>query len=204
MFITLFRLVVLHEIGHFHHQHGKRFTTAVDNVDIDSAQPQPLPQAEALDSQARELVADKFACDLMSRLLEDELGGLRQVRGMEAFARLYLDTAVKRTGFVLQVAYIYFVAIDRLPGADPALLVRPSHPPASFRLSTIVSTAHTNVNNPTKIREINAKAIMADAIMAVALDRKPDVKWIAQLDNPVFRDHYERLYARVDAWAVTP
>ena len=204
LMITLFRLVVLHEIGHFHHQHGERFTGQVQHLDADSAQPTLLPVALAVDSQARELVADKFACDLLSRILEDDITGLQRVRGMESFTRLYLDTAVKRTGFILQIAYLFFVTTDRLPDADPVTSVLMSHPPASFRLATIVATALTDVADQEKIRQINALAIGADAVVAVVLDRIPNVNWIAQLDQPAFKAHYESLYARVDAWAITP
>jgi hypothetical protein len=60
------------------------------------------------------------------------------------------------------------------------------------------------VDDRAKIQQINAMAIAADAMIAVALDRLPNVDWLAQLDKPEFRAHYEKLYSCVDMWAITP
>jgi hypothetical protein len=203
LMLMLFRLVVLHEIGHFYHRHGKRFDGEIGNLDIDSAQPKLLPEDDALDSQARELVADKFACENLTRMVEEEANWLYYSTEGHEFASRFLDTRLKRISFVLQIAYIYFVATDRLSNADPIVSVRMSHPPASFRLVTIVATAGTGFDSQEGATQLNNFIRVADAIMAVTLDRIPDLKWLAQLDHPGFSRHYAALYNKFDDWAVT-
>lgn len=204
LLLTLFRFVVLHEIGHFYHRHGDRLNGVMVGMEIDAVQPKLLPEEEALDSQARELVADKFAMDILLRLQENELERIERTELVAPLGKKLLNSPQKRIAFVLNAVYVYFAATDRLPNVPPEDAVRMSHPPAAFRLVTIAATSldrtEAALDQETTRSAVLATGIIGDALLAIALDRKPDPAWLAHMQGRPFSQHYEKLYERVDIW----
>lgn len=199
LLLTLFRFVVFHEMGHFYHHHGKRSPNSSASMDIDSAQPKLLPESEALDAQARELVADKFAMDMLTICTEVEIEGMKSTPFMAPLEKKLLNSKERRMHFLLQAAYIYFAATDRLPDSVPEESTRMSHPPAAFRLVTLAATATEKLDGE-QAHSALAATIVGDALIAVALDRQPDQKWLVRMQAPTLVEHYKNLHDRVDFW----
>lgn len=200
LLFTSFRFVVLHEIGHFYHKHENRTKGATASLEVDSAQPRLLPHPDALDAQTRELVADKFAVDVLLRIVEGEVERIKKTALTAPLGQTLLSTKEKRRQFVLQIVYLYFSATDRIPGYDPTESVRMSHPPAAFRLVTIAASLTENLDNEHVRKNVLATTILSDAVISVALNREPDPDWLAHMQDPIFSDHYKQLYERVGAW----
>lgn len=205
LLLTLFRFVVLHELGHFYHQHGNRAGDVKIAMDIDSIGPRILPDEEALNSQARELVADKFAMDKLLQLQENELERIARTKLVAPLGKKLLNTPQDRLAFLLNVAYLYFASTDRLTNASPKDAIKMSHPPAAFRLVTIAATAMENIEGGADDAEamrstVSSIGIIGDALLAVALDRTPDPAWLGRMQDCSFSKHYEKLYERMDAW----
>ncbi|AFT87536.1 hypothetical protein [Paraburkholderia phenoliruptrix] len=199
LLLTLFRFVVFHEMGHFYHQHGKRSSDSSASMDVDSAQPKLLPENEALDAQAREIVADKFAMDMLTICTEAEIERMKSTPFMAPLEKKLLNSKERRAQFLLQAAYIYFAATDRLPDSVPEDSIKMSHPPAAFRLVTLAAMVTEKLGNK-QAHSALAATIVGDALIAVALDRQPDQKWLARMQAPTLVEHYKNLYGRFSFW----
>ncbi|MFM0174611.1 hypothetical protein PQR33_35350 [Paraburkholderia sediminicola] len=199
LLLTLFRFVVFHEMGHFYHGHDKRSPESSASMDVDSAQPRLLPKNEALDAQARELVADKFAMDMLTICTEAEVERMKRTPFMAPLEKTLLNSKERRMQFLLQAAYIYFAATDRLPDSVPEEGIRMSHPPAAFRLVTLAAMVTENLDGE-KTHSALAATIVGDALIAVALDRKPDPEWLARMQVPTLVEHYKKLHDRFSFW----
>ena len=200
LLLTMFRFVVLHEMGHIYHKHGDRFNDEAAAMDIDTSQPQLLPEIDALDSQARELVADKFAIDALKKILEVEIERIKQTPFLENLSGELLASKEKREIFLLQTVYLYFSATDRLPGLSATEAIRMSHPPAAFRLVTIAATMTKHLNDEEVKHTTLAATIIGDSLISVALDRNPDPDWLVRMQDPLFSEQYKNLYQRVSMW----
>lgn len=200
LLLTMFRFVVLHEIGHLLHRHGERRGGVAATMDIDTVQPLLLAEETALDAQARELVADKFAMDALQIILEAEIERIENTPFTSNLGKKLLDSQQKRLQFLLQAVFVYFSAIDRLPGGSAEKAILMSHPPAAFRLVTIAATAAEKHQDEMDHNNLLAATIIGDSLIAVALDRKPDPDWLIHMQNPLFKKHYKKLYARVPYW----
>jgi hypothetical protein len=204
LLLTMFRFVVLHEIGHLYHRHGDRLGGVRVGMDIDTVQPRLLREDCALNSQARELVADKFAMHLLLELQEVELERIARTELIAPLGEKLLNTAQKRVAFLLNAVYVYFSATDRIPNASPMDALRMSHPPAAFRYMTIAATAlestTSRIGEEAARKAVLAGGVGGDALLAIALNRKPDPAWITRMQDRSFSEHYGKLYERVDGW----
>lgn len=201
--LNLFRFVVLHEIGHIYHQHGRRFTR-MDSLEVDAIGPAILNPGGALDAQARELVADGFAIDMLLQLMESEVDRVAKTSLTAPLATSLLASEERRIVFGLTLAYIYFSATDRHAAVDPVDAMLSSHPPAAFRLVTIVAGRRQALETRVGAERARVIALSAglagDAALAIAFNRRPNREWLANMDDERFSRHYESLHARLNAW----
>lgn len=62
IFETLFNFIIHHEIGHHYHKHGERqHNTSTDRLFDDMINHKKISKTEAIQSHARELIADKYS-----------------------------------------------------------------------------------------------------------------------------------------------
>ena len=204
LLLTLFRFVILHEIGHLYYRHGDRLGDSRVVMDIDSVEPRLLSEEDALDAQARELAADNFAMQMLLSIQESELERIARTKLVAPLGEKLLDTGQKRITFLLYVAYIFFAAMDRRPGASPSDAIRMSHPPAAFRLVTVVASimriAEESLGEEEARNTVRVAGFLGDALLAIALDRELSPAWVARMQDKIFSEHYAKLYARVGLW----
>lgn len=199
---TMFKFLLLHEMGHLFHGHGnnqeRKYSRNVetDSIDGDSR------CSDGIDSQARELVADVFAFDLLVKLQLEEL----KEKSTECMA-LFLKEKILKTHkesliFFLDCVYLYFYMIDSYKWKGKNLRDN-SHPPAAFRLQTIYSSVLPNIED---ILHVDEMLVLKDAYRrsnitaARIFDRSPDYDWLGSMDSPQYVELYTDIYNRVPNW----
>lgn len=202
--LSLFRFILLHEMGHFAHDHGQR--NRMVQLDMDAVGHQrPLTPQEALDSQARELIADKFALDALERMLLADAEQLVAFNDIGPFIQRYLSNPFQQKVFALSIAYMFFIALDGFVYIEPERMAVMTHPISPFRVTTLVSIARTGAVSDEEAARLNEFLPTVDQVMAYVLGRRPNPDWFLQLDHPFYKAQYGRLYnGYFDKWAVTP
>jgi hypothetical protein len=204
--LTIFRFVVLHELGHIHYKHGLRRGGHPVSLEVDAIHPTLYPEEDAIPSQARELVADEFAWRVLTKLQAIELElKANTVMGKGLISKL-LQTDRDRIRFLLSTIYLYFYSSDR----HDWLAINPihlSHPPSPFRWYTIAAgfVEHGNFQIPAD----QAPGLFKDSffeaasIVAVAYDQLPDMKWLDILSTDQYKKLYAVLYQEIPKWNMT-
>lgn len=201
---TLFRFVLFHELGHIYYRHGKRFSSNfVEKLECDVNGPPLIPVELAIPSQAREIAADNFAFRALVKIQKADL----EQGKTTAVAKLLMSKLITNdhglVTFITTSLYLYFYSMDRKNwmGDDPFLF---THPPAPFRLKTLLASLIDNeiLGIPSSEATILAsKAYFgAQAIVAVAYDQYPNPQWLDFLEADRYRKLYETIYAELPNW----
>lgn len=200
-----FRFVVFHEVGHIVNDHGRRRARAgSDLLLIDRPAPQLLHPEEAVQSQARELIADGFAFQNTIRAFDNELtNGIHLELPRIVRERLVPDTP-GLIGFTLSVIFLYFRLSDRSDWHNIAI-DRLSHPPAPFRMKALfallLEAKPLGVNETMVAKIISETMSRGDAIVSVMFDIFPQPEWIKRISTPENDCHFDRIYHHFGNWS---
>ncbi|KAF1046382.1 MAG: hypothetical protein GAK35_01069 [Herbaspirillum frisingense] len=202
--LSLFRFVILHEMGHIVHRHGRRSHLSGQGYLLMDGIEQPTMASDSiLDSHAREIVADKTAMQLCHHLLEEQFFILATYSDIKEFAHTYLGTEINRIKFLTQIAYLYFAAIDQFLVTPFEIGSVRSHPPAPFRAITIATTAVHGYEKDPRRTQVVQFLPPAENMLAIAIGKRTNRQWLAQLlEDPRYEAHYRALFDRVDRWSI--
>ena len=199
---TMVRFVVLHETGHLWHRHGERHRQG-HRIEVDSNSPNRLPQEKALESQARELLADQFAFRLLIQGQHGENQGVFANPSADNLRCTLLRSPRDEIAFYLLVVYFYFYAVDRLDWSvgDAHLY---SHPPAPFRLKALIADLFEfgalGVQQEECKSVISDACLVANAAVATTFRRFPDMNWMESMADPHLYEHFTNLCREIPKW----
>ncbi len=199
-----FRFVVLHEVGHIANDHGhRRMRSGSGALLVDRPGPRLLDREEAVQSQARELIADGFAFQHTIVSFNNELSNGSHLELAQIVRERLTPDAPALINFVLSVVYLYFRLSDRSDWRS-APIDRLSHPPAPFRmkalLALLVETKPLGIDETTAATIISGTIPSGDALMSVMLDIFPQPEWIKQISTPAHDRHFGQIYKQFPNW----
>lgn len=186
--------LIFHEAGHIFHRHGSRNGGSGFNCDRMS---EDLVSSEnkALDSQARELIADTFAYE---QLVSNQLVGVKALIKNER--QRYL--AYISQYHVYLAVYFYFLS----PKISEKNFTRSSHPPTAFRFQILLTMLLGNESLGLSRREkeeIIAKFQygLKDILENVFSDTA-HVDWLFSIPESDLKVWFRRVYERIPKWHV--
>ncbi|MEE4209582.1 MAG: hypothetical protein V2I43_09980 [Parvularcula sp.] len=200
-----FRFVVLHELGHIVNDHQpRRKLHGPGALLVDRPSPPLLDPEEGVRSQAREIIADGFACLHTIDTFNNELtNGSHLVMAQIIRERLAPDTSAL-IRFVMSVLFLYFRLSDRLDW-QRLPIERLSHPPAPFRMKALFAMLHEakplGIDEKTATTIISETVVSSDALMSVVLNTFPQPDWIKQISTHAHDRHFERIYEQCPNWS---
>ena len=199
---TMARFVVLHEAGHLWHRHGERREEGY-RFEVDLISPKLLLSKQAVESQARELLADQFAFRLLLRGQHGEIQEPPANQSADNVRRALLSSPSAEITFGLVAIYFYFYAVDRLDwSVEDAHLY--SHPPAPFRLKTLLADLiefGALGMPPHECQSVISHAtLVAGAAIATTFRRFPDLNWLALMEDRRLSNHFAQLYNEIPNW----
>ncbi len=204
---SMSRFVVLHELGHIGYAHGRRApgsaSTMIEIIDGESTD--AAAHRTAITSQAKEIAADGFAFNTHLRLLEAELSGT----DLDPMRRLLADKLVGmprlRLRWTFLCAYLVFQILDRRQWSiETARLA--SHPPAQFRVKCLYAAA-LELKCPLLpeneiVEEVSVAQTLGSAILAVGMQRFPDMFWLDRVQGEAFDEVFKELHEELHNWTV--
>ncbi|WP_155628889.1 hypothetical protein [Burkholderia stagnalis] len=200
---TLFRFIVFHELGHLYNEHGKR-NNEKDFFEVDEMGTES-PQG-GIDSQAREIIADTFAFQKLVEFQRFHLLSQQNEPVGKLLSSHFMKNEEDLIIFISQMVFIYFYMMES-PNWAHENPIQWTHPPAQFRLKTILASLleHGLLSiEKTKIPEIIQKALfVGPSILSVMFETFPEYNWLQILDNPKYREHYELIFSEIPRW-ITP
>lgn len=199
-----FRFVVLHEIGHIVNDHGRRrMCSGTNALLVDRPEPQLLDPKEAVQSQARELIADGFAFQHTIKTFHDEISNGSHLELAQIVRERLAPDASALISFALSVIFLYFHLSDRSDWQSIPI-DRLSHPPAPFRMKALLALLFET--KPLGIDEAAAAAIISetmvsnDALISVMLNIFPQPEWIEQISTPAHDRHFGQIHKEFPNW----
>lgn len=201
---TMFRFVVVHELGHIAYDHPRRRRVqSAASMFADGDIQTLLTPTEALPSQAREAAADAFAFRRLLEILDRELL-IKKDHTVAKIVRAYLaPDNIALASYALTALYLYFRMSDRADWIAVPLDTL-SHPPAPFRLKLLcahlIENSFLGVREPDALAAVRKAVISGDAIMSVALNSFPNPQWFEALESKAFDDHFAVLSQEVPQW----
>lgn len=200
---SMTRFVVLHEAGHLWHKHGTR-NKYHNRLEIDTIGANILKNSqEALESQARELVADQFAFRQLLRALNNEVKHPTESEHRRNLRSALLSSEINQITFTLLTAYFYFYSVDTSNwNISEAHLY--THPPAPFRLKAILCDLlefGALGLNPYECENIIYQAnLTAEAIISITFKNFPDIDWLKSMSDDRLQNHFNNLCAEIPNW----
>ncbi|WP_157118836.1 hypothetical protein [Azohydromonas lata] len=202
LLLSLFRFVVLHEIGHIVNKHGDKHRTA-SAFEVDQVGGSTLSREQAVSSQAKESVADHFAFHRFLNLLHREL----KLKGEDELLlmlkpHLFSDVTGE-IGYSLMVSYLFFSIMDRGDwwAGDPYTF---SHPPAPFRVRTLLAGVQEfgaiGLNADECGLAVAKAALGAEAIVATSFGRFPDMYWLDSVSGESYKNIYQEIFEELPKW----
>lgn len=204
---SLVRFVVLHEFGHLWHQHGERRKEG-HRFEIDTIGFKSLREPkQALESQARELLADQFAFRSLLRIQHEEILH-PPIRESENSVRSALLTSPsEEISFGLLITYFYFYAVDQSNWNVENIHLY-SHPPAPFRLKALLCDLFefgVLGLSPSECQSLIIRAnAIANAVISTTFQRFPDLSWMALMNDNRLLIHFTRLCDEIPNWRRIP
>ena len=200
-----FRFVVLHEIGHIVNDHGRRRArSGNDALLIDRPVPELLETKEAVQSQARELIADGFAFQHTIETFNSEISNNSHLELAQIVRQRLAPDAQSLISFVLSVVYLYFRLSDRADWQSVPVN-QLSHPPAPFRMKALCALLHEKrlleINEATAATIISGTLASGDALISVMLNIFPQPEWISQISTPFHDRHFGEIYQQFPNWS---
>ncbi len=111
---VLFRFVLFHEIGHLHNDHGRRRAARLlSPMVIDAVTPCSFPHEEAIQSQAREIIADSFALKMTLEVMDREMKIKADLEMTQVLRDKLVGDQESQVRFVLTVIYLFFRLLDQ-------------------------------------------------------------------------------------------
>lgn len=155
-------------------------------------------------SQAREIIADGFACLHTIDTFNNEL----TIGGNHEMAQIIRERLAPNTpaliGFVLSVIFLYFRLSDRSDWQSLPV-ERLSHPPAPFRMKALFALLYEakplGIDEKTATSIISETMVSGDALMSVVLNTFPQPDWIMQISTSAHDRHFERIYEQCPNWS---
>ena len=200
---SMVRFVVLHEVGHLWHQHGQRHKEGhrfeIDNLGSKSLQ----EPKQALESQARELLADQFAFRSLLRIQHEEILHPPTRKSENTVRSALLSSPSEEISFGLLTTYFYFYAVDQY-NWDIENTHLYSHPPAPFRLKALLCDLFefgALGMSPNACQSVIVRAnVIADAVISTTFQRFPDLNWMALMNDKRLLKHFTHLCDEIPNW----
>ncbi len=201
---TLANFVVLHELGHIHHNHGARFLTQNRSyMDVDLAESELLTPEEGIEAQAREVVADGFALWRMQNILEHDLSAKGHTDLMALLAKKLLQGEEEKTRFLLTIVYLYFHMMDRHDWHSVNAF-RLTHPPAPFRLKFLFGSTLEKGMGGLQEKDIvdllGKHHLACNALVSLVYNHYPTLDMFAKVGEPHFNDLHNAVYYEIPKW----
>lgn len=199
-----FRFVVLHEVGHIVNDHGRRRArSGTAPLLVDRPGPRLLEPKEAVQSQAREIIADGFAFQHTIKNFDNELSNGSHLELAQIVRERLAPDAPGLIGFALSVVFLYFRLSD-LSDWQSAPINRLSHPPAPFRMkalfAVLVETKPLGIDEATAAALIKRTMAGGDALASVMFEIFPQREWIKQISTPAYDRHFGQIYKEFPNW----
>ncbi len=199
---SMFRYIVLHELGHVHFGHG-RHRKSNKLLMIDGVHEDCREYLKAIDLQAKEVVADGYALNAMLSYLNYEYSFDQLDPARQMLREKMLPDARHRLRASLIAAFLVFQLLDRLDWT-PEEARYASHPPAPFRMKTLyaASLEQKNLGLPEQQigEEIRDTHLISHAIIAVGFDKFPNFDWIKSVTTADFDAHFGRIHQNMPKW----
>lgn len=204
MLKTLCRFVVLHELGHVHHNHGIRRKERDSNfVEVDRAEPEPITTGIGVASQTREIIADNFAFIQLRGIQETELSRDAGGEATSLLSRKLLQREQERVSFLLTMAYVYSHMMDRRDWHSLDIFSL-THPPAPFRLKYLF--ALTLENGIADLSEDEVTETLAlchygcNALISVVYNQYPLEDLFEEVSGARFDRLFNEIYEEYPKW----
>lgn len=200
---SMVRFVVLHEAGHLWHQHGERRKEGY-RFEIDALGSKSLLEPkQALESQARELLADQFAFRSLLRVQHEEILHPPTRQSENNVRSALLSSPSEEIAFCLLTIYFYFYAVDQ-SNWDINNTHLYSHPPAPFRLKAILCDLlefGALGMSPSECQSVIPRAnVIADAVISTTFQRFPDLNWMSSMNDNRLLSHFTQLCDEIPNW----
>lgn len=200
-----FRFVVLHEVGHIINDHGRRRARSGSAaLLIDRPGPKLLATDEAIQSQARELIADGFAFKHTIETFDGEISNQSHLELAQIVRERLAPDAQSLISFVLSVIYLYFRLSDRADWQSVPVN-QLSHPPAPFRMKALCALLHEKkllgIDEAAAEKIISGTIASGDALTSVMLDIFPQPEWLKQITTPAHDRHFGEIYQQFPSWS---
>lgn len=197
----LVRFVLLHEVGHLHHDHGRRRPASA--MVVDQVAPSLLEPSEAIPSQAREILADTFALSALVKILDRELSEKAGLEMTKIIREKLMPDQAALVQFVITVVYLYFRLSDRSDW-EALPIDRLSHPPAPFRMkalfAALLEDPPLDLTEREAAKAVQAASYAGDAVMSVVLGIFPKPFWFETISGPDHDRHFVRIYEEFPNW----
>jgi len=198
---TMFRFVVLHELGHFFHGHGQR--SSEDHfVEFDGV---AGPDSGGnVDAQARETSADAYAFGILLQLQRDHLKSQKHESFGRRLANEFHKSDEDLAVFLSSIVFIYFHMTESsgIRQSDPNSW---RHPPAAFRLTTVLAglLEHGALAVPAEAgpRILQTAVLRSEALLTTMLDRLHAIEWLGSMNDPKFLAQYSAIYEALPRWS---
>lgn len=201
---TLANFVVLHELGHIHHNHGIRFLNQdLSHMDVDLANPMLLTPQEGVEAQARQVVADHFAFLRMQSILEHHLSAKGDTDLMVLLAKKIFQGEKEKTRFLLTIVYLYFHMMDRHDwyAVDAFRL---THPPAPFRLKFLFGSSLewgvSGLQEEEIAEMLGEQHYACNALVSLVYNHFPTLDMFERVGKPQFNALHEAIYHEIPKW----
>ncbi|MRV70685.1 hypothetical protein GJ700_02995 [Duganella sp. FT92W] len=196
----LYRLVILHELGHLWHNHGER-NELIDSINIDEMFGNS--QAGSIESQARELIADNFAFDHLFAFTSFNLESQRfDEIGRFLFTNLVPDK-YELAVFCLQMAFVYFYFMD----SESWRARSPSewtHPPHPFRLQALymafLADGFGSIEKEHREQVFKRGVQLGDSTIERIFGTPNNLKWLSEMGQNSYKEHFEMLHKHLPRW----
>ncbi len=204
---TMFRYVVLHELGHIASDHIRRHLAVDPNATmiVDTVKPlDPITPDEAIPSQACEVIADTYALTMLIDVVNFELEEKKDLEMTKIVREKLCPGEYGTVRFVLLSIYLFFRILDRDDWAG-INLDTVSHPPSPFRLKAVLASFCEQ--SPLGMTEDEVSSIIretiaaGDAIMSVTLNCYPNPDWLNRINSEEYDTHFARLYEEFPKWS---
>ncbi len=201
----LFRFVVFHELGHLQNDHGRRQKAQdLSPLFIDRLGPRLIDPADAIPSQAREIIADGYALEMTLKTLDTKLLQGAEFEMIQIIRKRLIPDNTALISFVLTIINLYFRTADRSDWEDLPIN-HLSHPPAPFRMKALfahlVEQKPFNIDEMTAMSAVNNSRVSSDALMSVMLNIFPNPKWLNSISTSAHDYHFAQLYEELPRWS---
>ncbi len=192
IFDNLLTFVISHEVGHFYHEHGKRFTT--NNVILDDVEGhRKINTNDLVSSHARELAADNYAFDTLLDNIENTI---------QTHIRSFSPLFKEKNGSVILTILIISCYFQMMDGSSGHEHFNSTHPEAAMRGCSVMATYVENLKEGEENKVSGIFAVVIDLLTNIfsTLDVEYKFDWAGRMAEPKMKLWHFEVFNECSKW----